>query len=187
MDNLVLLSKQFLKPVKIVLVVVDSLWVLLLADFALTINLEDLLDECWFLVGLLIVLLILNLLFFEANKPEKIFAKWPSDALKSINEECMTGYRCGNGILCESGCLLIVGMKIKAFLPQNIKMIHKQDIQGGLIFVIDRWDDRQQHVVKASNRAVQGKGTFQEVNFETFWEKLSSVYERTRAEINSDL
>lgn len=136
------------------------------------------------MVGLLIVLIIINLLFFEARKPEKLFEKWPPDALKSINEECMTGYRCGNGILCENGCLLIVGMNIKAFLPQNIKMIHKLDTQGGLIFVTDRWNERQQNVIRALSRTVQGKGTFKEVDIETFWEKLSNVYEKVGIENN---
>ena len=187
MDNLVLLSKQFLKPVKISLIVVDSIWVLYIAFLVMMEGLDSLLSEGLFLIGLLVVLLIINLFLFEAKKPEKFFEKWPPDALKSINEECMTGYRCGNGILCENGCLLIVGMKIKAFLPQNIKMIHKLDTQGGLIFVTDRWNEQQQNVVRASSRAVQGKGTFREVNIETFWEILSSVHERAGVENNQRL
>lgn len=179
-----MLSKQFLKPVKISLIVVDSLWALYIAFIVLAEGLDSFLSEGLFLIGPLIVLLIINFLFFEARKPEKFFEKWPPDALKSINGECMTGYRCGNGILCESGCLLIVGMTIKAFLPQNIKMIHKLDTQGGLIFVTDRWNERQQNVVRASGRAVKGKRTFREVNIETFWEILKSVHERAGVENN---
>ena len=181
MDNLVLLSKQFLKPVKISLIVVDSLWVFFIAFLVIPEGLDYLLSEGWFLVGLLIVLLILNLLFFEANRPERFFKGWPSEVLESVNEECMTGYRCGNGILCESGCLLIVGMTIRAFLPQNIEMIHKLDTQGGLIFVTSPWNERQQNVIRALGRTVQGKGTFREVNIETFWEKLDSLYNKARA------
>ena len=180
MDNLLLLSKQFLKPVKVILIVTDSLWVLYIAFLVMTTDRNDLSEVGWLLGGFILVLLVLNLLFFEAKKPEKVFKKWPPDALKSINEECMTGYRCGNGILCKSGCLLIVGMTIKAFLPQNIKMIDKTGMQGGLIFVVDRWDHR--HVVRASNRAVKGKCTFQEVDVETFWEKLNSVRENIGTE-----
>lgn len=75
---------------------------------------------------------------------------------------------------------MIVGLTIKAFLPQNIKMINKMDMQGGLIFVIDQWN--KQHAVRVSNRAVQGKGTFREVDVETFWEKLSSVQEKAATE-----
>ena len=107
MDNLLLLSKQFLRPIKTMLIVVDSLWVLYIAFLVMMRdNMNDLLEVGWSLGGLLIALLIFNLLFFEAKKPERFFKKWPSDALSSINEECMTGYRCGNGILCENGCLL---------------------------------------------------------------------------------
>ena len=179
MDNLVLLSKQFLKPVKITLIVVDILWAFYIAFLVMAEGLDNLLSEGWFLIGLLIVLIIINLLFFEAKKPERFFEKWPLDALKSINEECMTGYRCGNGILCENGSILFVGMTIAAILPQNINMISKN---GKMISVIDRWN--RGYVVNAANRAVKGKGTFREVDVETFWEKLSSVYERTRAENN---
>ena len=141
---------------------------------------NDLLEVGWSLGGLLIALLILNLLFFEAKKQERFFKKWPPDVLDSINAECLTGYRCGNGILCENGRLLIVGMSIKAFLPQNIKMINKMDMQGGLIFFTDQWN--KNHVVRASNRTVQGKGNFREVDVETFWEKLSGVQEKAVTE-----
>lgn len=181
MDNLLLLSKQFLKPVKIMLIVVDCIWVFYIAFLVMMRDsLRDLLEEGRYIGGLLIALIILNLLFFEARKPERFFKKWPPDVLKSINEECMTGYRCGNGILCENGCLLVVGLTIKAFLPQDINMINKMDMQGGLIFITDQWN--KQHVVRVSNRTVQGKGTFREVGLETFWEKLNSVQEKVVAE-----
>lgn len=180
MDNLVLLSKQFLKPVKAALIVADSMWVLVIAFTVLTGDHNDLFEMGLLFGGPIIVLLVLNLLFLEAVKPERFLGKWPPDTLISINEECMTGYRCGNGILCENGCLLIVGMTIKAFLPQYITMIHKQDIQGGLIFVTDKWG--HQHAVRASSRAVKGKVTFREVDVDTFWEKLSSAKEKAGTE-----
>ena len=181
MENLLLLSKQFLKPVKVALIVADSLWVLVIAFTVLAGEHNDLFEAGLLFGCPIIVLLVLNLLLLEAMKPERFLRKWPPDALASINEECMTGYRCGNGILCENKCLLIVGMTIKAFLPQNITMIHKQGIQGGLIFVTDRWE--HQHAVRAAGRAVKGKGTFREVDVETFWEKLSSAKEKADAEI----
>lgn len=48
MDNLVMLSKQFLKPVKITLIVVDSLWVLYIAFLVLAEGLDLFLNEGFF-------------------------------------------------------------------------------------------------------------------------------------------
>ena len=168
MDNLLLLKKQFLRPVKIILIIVDILWALYITFFALIGELKELFP----MGGLLIVLILLNVGLLEASRSEPYFKSLPPDVLKSIDEECMTGFRCGNGILCESGCLLIVGMIVRVFLPQNIQTITSVGTQGGLIFVHDLSD--KQYTVGAKKRAVYGKGTFREVDFETFKEKLSS-------------
>ena len=171
MDNLLLLKKQFLKPVKITLIIVDILWALYIAFFAVTGVFEE--SEAVFpLGGLLIVLILLNMLLLEARKPEPYLKNLPPDVLNVINEECMTGFRCGNGILCESGCLLIVGMIVRVFLPENIKTITSMGTQGGLIFVHDL--SGKQYTVGAKKRTVYGKGTFREVDFETFLRILKS-------------
>lgn len=126
MDNLVLLKKQFRRPVKIMLVIVDIMWASYIAFFAVTGDLKELFP----MGGLLIVLILLNVSLLEARRPEPYLKVLSSDVLKTVNEECMTGFRCGNGILCESGCLLIVGMTVKVFLPRNVKMIDSVGMQG---------------------------------------------------------
>lgn len=170
MDNLLLLSKQALKPFKITLAIADILCIVFFALIMIVGGWELFYEGGLYTVGMFIVCLFFNFLLLEASNPKAFLKKWPSDLLYSINEECMTGYRCGNGILCENGCLLILGMKIMAVFPQNINMMDKEDKQ---IFVFDRWGGR--HVVNAANRVVRGKGTFQEVDVKTFWEMLSSL------------
>lgn len=172
MDNLVLLKKQFLKPVKITLIIVDFLWALYFA-FLLVSGIFEEPEALFPLGGPLIVLILLNVLLLEARKPEPYLKSLPPDVVKTINEECMTGLRCGNGILCESDCLLIVGVIVRAFFPQNIKTITSLGMQGGLISVVDL--SGKQYTVGAKKRTVYGKGTFQEVDFETFLEKLCNV------------
>ena len=75
MENLLLLSKQFLKPVKAALIVADSMWVLVIAFTVLAGEHNDLFEAGLLFGCPIIVLLVLNLLLLEAMKPERFLRK----------------------------------------------------------------------------------------------------------------
>lgn len=176
MDNMMLLQKQFLKPIKIGLAVTDILWLFLIIILALAGETELILYEFGWI---LIVLFALHLMLLEARKPSTSLKKLPPDVLKAIDEQCMTGIRLGNGILCNNDCLVFVGVTVTAVRLQDVTMLKLRTTTKGQITVYGVMsNNRDWRVINGANRMVQGKGTFREADRDSFWRELCNAWKK---------
>lgn len=196
MDNLMLLQKQKLKPVKIMLLLVDCLWAL----WSLFLW-RELGQEMFFLFGgILILLLILNLMVLEARKPSVSLKRLPPDVLRTVNAQCLTGLRFGNGILCDNDCLVIVGnMMVTAVMLKDITSMELRTSGKGVIFLagtdapysggVDPHtplgiqglvlnNNRNRGIINGAERSVKGMGTFREADRDTFWRALCGEWRK---------
>lgn len=176
MDNLMLLQRQFLKPVKIMLVIVEFMWAVLLAFVWAAGELEEVLYP----LGLpLIGLLLINLSVLEARKPSASLKALTPDVLESINGQCLTGLRLGNGILCDNDCLVFVGMTVTAVRLQDVGRLALTTTARGRIDVYGVVGAGNAHrMINGASRRVMGVGTFREADRDTFWKALCDAWKK---------
>lgn len=181
MDNLMLLQKQFRGPVLIVLVIVDVIWVPMVVE-VVKMGVEGI--ELF--GGILIVLLGLNLFALNTRKQSDSLKLLPPDVLKEVNEQCMTGLRFGNGILCENDCLVFVNMEVTVIMLKDVTGLRLHGTRKGLIFVDVPWKKNgitnggmfNQDTINGAHRSVKGKGTFREADKAVFWRELCSAWKK---------
>lgn len=184
MKNLMLLQKQFLKPIKIMLAVTDILWAFLIFIMITAGETELILYEFGWI---LIVILIFHLMLLEARKPSASLKKMPSDVLKAIDEQCLTGLRLGNGILCDNDCLVFVGVTVTAVRLQDVTRLELRTTTKGQITVCGSnigqstvfWSNiRDYRVINGANRGVRGVGAFREADRDFFWKELCNAWKK---------
>lgn len=174
MKNLMLLQKQFLKPIKIMLAVTDILWAFLIFIMITAGETELILYEFGWI---LIVILIFHLMLLEARKPSASLKKMPSDVLKAIDEQCLTGLRLGNGILCDNDCLVFVGVTVTAVRLQDVTRLELRTTTKGQITVCGS-NIRDFRVINGASRGVRGAGTFREADRDSFWKELCNAWKK---------
>lgn len=195
-NNLMLLQKQHLKPVKIMLFFADGLLALLFLFLW-----SDLGGELIAMFGgLLVLLLILNLLILEAGKPSASLKRLPPDVLQTVNAHCLTGLRFGNGILCDNDCLVIIGnIMVTAVMLKDITRMELRTSGKGVILLegtdapysgnVDPhtpWglqglmmsNNRNRGMINGVERRVKGTGTFREADRDTFWRALCGTWKK---------
>lgn len=196
MENLMMLQKQFLKPIKIMLPVVDVLWAILIIFMIMAGETEFVLYEFG---GILIVILVLHLMLLEARKPSASLKKMSPDVLKVINEQCLTGLRLGNGILCDNDCLVFVGLTVTAVRLQDVTRLELRTTTKGQITVYGMrisnvggydpmvplamrfflWKNNSDYqVINGANRRVRGIGAFREADRDSFWRELCDAWKK---------
>ncbi len=178
MNNVLRLQKQYSKPMRIYMIVTDALMCFLLAVLAVMSIVEhmawrDLQDVlAVFLVCGLIIAAVNVLVLAGSSRLHASLSGLPLDQQAAIDRQCMTGLRFGNGILCENGCLLVLGRTAKAVLPENIRVINRQKLGlGESITVTDHLGGL--HRIAGPVKAVKGDGTFREADMETFYQELN--------------
>lgn len=196
MENLMLLQKQYLKPIKIMLAVVDILWAFLIISMIM----EGETALIWEEFGwILIVMLVLHLMLLEARKPSASLKKLPPDVLKAINEQCLTGLRLGNGILCDNDCLVFVGVTVTAVSLQDVTRLELHTTAKGQIAVYGMrisnmggydpmvplamrfflWKNNSDYqVINGAKRVVRGIGAFREADRDSFWKELCDAWKK---------
>lgn len=195
-NNLMLLQKQNVKPLKIMTFFADGLWALLV--LFLLLNLEG--ELIFMFIGLLAVLLIINLMVWEAGKPSASLKRLPPDVLRTVNAQCLTGLRFGNGILCDNDCLVIIGnIMVTAVMLKDITRMELRTVGKGVILLegtdapysgnVDPhtpWglqgfmmsNNRNRGMISGAERRVKGAGTFREADRDTFWRALCGVWKK---------
>lgn len=174
MENLMLLQKQFLKPINIILVVVDILWAFLIILMMMSGETELILYEFGWI---LIVLLVFHFMLLEARKPSASLKKMPPDVLKAINEQCLTGLRLGNGILCDNDCLVFMGVTVTVVRLQDVTRLVLRTTTKGQITVYGG-NNSEFRVINGANRAVKGSGAFREADRDFFWKELCNAWKK---------
>lgn len=99
----------------------------------------------------------------------------PPEIREAINEQCMTGMICGNGILCEDDYLLVVDRELKVVGPEELAWIEVRKMPFGkkALWVMTR---RQTwHVIMSSGYRLRGNGTFRPVDIDTFRRELERI------------
>lgn len=196
MENLMLLQKQYLKPIKVMLAVVDILWAFLIISMMM---LEETVLILYEFGWILIVLLVFHLMLLEARKPSASLKKLPPDVLKTINEQCLTGLRLGNGILCDNDCLVFVGVMVTAVRLQDVTRLELHTTTKGQITVYGMrisylggndpmvplalrfllWSNKSDYrVINGANRVVKGIGAFREADRDSFWKELCDAWKK---------
>lgn len=182
MDNIMLLQKQRFKPSKIALIIADVCVVLLIALLAMA-GVTDVLVSTSGVLIVAVALIAANFFGIKAIRPDESLKNLPPDVLNSANRECMTGMRYSNGILCESGVLLIVGMRtnmdanVRAVMCRDIKRLNR-DRMGHMERIIVTDMRGKIYQISNSSPAVSGNGTFREADIDTFWAELNAAKER---------
>lgn len=196
MNNLMLLQKQHLKPVKILLVIVDCIWAFFLLFLLLDLGGEMIFE----FGGLLIVLLILNLMMLEARKPSASLKRLPPDVLRTVNGQCLTGLRFGNGILCDNDCLVLIGnIMVTAVMLRDVTRLELRPGGKGVILVegveasysgnndpnvplamkaLAMKNNSNRGMISGAERRVKGAGTFREADRDTFWRALCAAWQK---------
>lgn len=195
-NNLMLLQKQHLKPIKRLLLCTDCLWGLVLLFLWLELG-GELIPVFG---GLLIIILFLNLLVLEARKPSDSLQKLPPDVLKTVNAQCLTGLRFGNGILCDNDCLVLIGkVVVTAVMLKDITRMELRNAGKGVIFLEGKpassignfepfspWvlqglameNKSNKGVINGAENRVKGTGTFRQADRDTFWRALCSAWKK---------
>lgn len=195
-NNLMLLQKQHLKPLKIMTFFTDGLWALLV--LFLWFNLEG--ELIFMFSWLLVVLLIINLVVLEAVKPSASLKRLPPDVLRTVNVQCLTGLRFGNGILCDNDCLVVIGrVMVTVVMLKDITRMELRTVGKGVIFLegtdapynvnVDPhtpWglqglimsNNRNRGMINGAERRVKGTGTFREADRDTFWRALCGTWKK---------
>lgn len=196
MDNLMLLQKQHLKPIKIVIAFADCVWALWFLFLLLELGGALMLE----FGGLLIVLLILNLIVLEAGKPSASLKRLPPDVLRTVNEQCLTGLRFGNGILCGNDCLVLIGnIMVTAVMLRDVTRLELRSGGQGVILLEGvetpysgnndpgvplamkalTWNNSSNRgTINGAERRVKGTGTFREADRDTFWRALCDAWKK---------
>lgn len=180
MDNIKILQSQRVKIVKNAIIVADVSVILLIALLAMAGGADVITSTpgAWILI---VAVIMVNFLMIKAGVPDETLKNLPPDALVSADRECMKGIRFSNGILCESGVLLIVGMgmdmNVKAVLCRDIMRLSR-DIMGGMDRIIVTDTKGKLYQIGKSNQSVRGNGTFWEMDADAFWAELNGAKER---------
>ena len=196
MNNLMLLQRQHLKPIKIVLVIADCMWALFLLFLLLELGGEFVLE----FGGLLIILIILNLILLEARKPSASLKRLPPDVLSYVNAHCLTGLRFGNGILCDNDCLVLIGnIMVTAVMLRDVTRLELRPGGKGVILLEGKenpgsWNNdpniplamkalamnnnSNRGMINGAERRVKGARTFREADRDVFWRALCDAWKK---------
>lgn len=194
-NNLMLLQKQQMKPLKIMLLAADCLLALLVL-----ILWTELGEELVVMFGgLLLLLLYINLMAFKAGKHSIPLKMFPPEVLGAVNEKCLTGLRFGNGILCDNDCLVIIGnMAVTIVMLKEVARMELRTFRKGQIFLASRnapcgagsdsdflltraafasmYSDLG--IINGAERRVKGAGTFREADRDVFWKALCTAWKK---------
>ena len=195
-NNLMLLQRQHLKPLKIVLLSAECLWGLLV----LFLWREMAGELIPMFGGVLVLMLILNLVVLEARKPSASLKSLPSDVLRAVNAQCLTGLRFGNGILCDNDCLVLIGnVVVTVVMLKDVTRMELRNIGKGAIFLegkqtpfsgsLDPYtpiglqglamrNKSNQGVINGAENRVKGTGTFRQADRDTFWRALCAAWKK---------
>lgn len=100
----------------------------------------------------------------------------PPEIRAAVNEQCMTGMICGNGILCEDGYLLVADRELKVAEPGELAWIDERKALFGRAKSLWVMTHRHQWLVISSlGRRLRGNGTFRPVDIDTFRRALEKV------------
>lgn len=195
-NNLMLLQRQHLKPVKIALLFADCLWGLLV----LFLWREMAGELIPMFGGLFVLLLILNLVALEARKPSDSLKRLPPDVLRTVNAQCLTGLRFGNGILCDNDCLVLIGnVVVTVVMLKDVTRMELRTVGKGAVFLEGKQEPfsgsldphtpiglqglamknkSNQGVVNGAENRVKGTGTFRQADRDTFWRALCNAWKK---------
>lgn len=184
MDNIKKLQRQAQKPYVVALIVMDAAVGLLAAMFIAFDIWEELLRNMRDDSGLynydlmfLTMVIVCNLIIVRSLLFRHPSVKNLSPEIRAaINEQCMTGMICGNGILCEDGYLLVSDKALKVVLPEEFAEIDEMKALFGeakTLWVITH--RRQRYMIYSLGRRLRGNGTFRPVDIDTFRQELDSV------------
>ena len=169
-----LLQRQFHKPIKVILAVVDILWAFLIILMIAEGETELILGEFGWI---LIVILVFHLMLLEARKPSASLKQMSPDVLKAINEQCLTGLRLGNGILCDNDCLVFLGVTVTAVRLQDVEKLVLRTTAKGQITVYGS-DNSDYRVINGGKSMVKGIGAFREADRDSFWKELCDAWKK---------
>lgn len=99
----------------------------------------------------------------------------PPEIREAINEQCMTGMICGNGILCEDDYLLVIDRELRVVGPEELAGIEERKMPFGekALWVMTR--QQKWHVIMSSGYRLRGNGTFRPVDIDTFRRELERI------------
>lgn len=178
MKNIVKLQRQYAFPLKIFMAVEDVCLLFLaalLSYWKVWSELNSMRNGAVLFLALVVGLHIMLLL--TRVLPAAV-RELPQSVLAAVDEECMTGLQCGNGILCESGYLLIVGVRIKVLLPKDLGQAQLDDIGRGRMITIWNGQGRPPYRIMCPASTAKGNGTFRQVDLDTFFKALEEAYYR---------
>ena len=195
-NNLMLLQKQSLKLLKIMMIVMDCLWVFL---FLILLGAGEP-ELFWGFGGLLIVVVLLHFMLWEARKPSASLKRLPPEVLSYVNAHCLTGLRFGNGVLCDNDCLVLIGnVVVTAVMLRDVTRMELRRTGRGMIYLEGEespgawisdprmplmmqgllWQNNSNRgVINGAERRVKGAGTFREVDRDTFWRALCGAWRK---------
>lgn len=177
MNNILKLQRQYAFPMKIFAALADVCLLFLAALLSYGKAWRSLGSSRSILLLILAVLVgehILLFLTYVLPSPVRALPQW---VLNTIDEECMTGLQCGNGILCKSGYLLIVGVRIQVLLPEDLGQAQLSDIGRGRMITIPSGLARPYRILCPASTA-KGNGTFRQVDIDAFFEALQEAHYR---------
>lgn len=177
MNNIVKLQRQYALPLKIFMALADVcilFLAVLLSYWRAWSALNGIKNGVLLLLAVIVGEHIMLFLTYVLPAPVR---ELPQSVLTAIDEECMTGLQCGNGILCKSGYLLIVGVRIKVLLPRDVGQAQLDDIGRGRMITIPNGQDRPYRIMCPASTA-KGNGTFRQVDIDTFFKALMEAHYR---------
>lgn len=179
MDNIRKLQGQFRKPNVVCLIVMDAAMALLVAMFLVFDARGELLgrmreDSELFGSTLLLVTVVVvgNAAILRGLRSHPSVTNLPPEVRAAINEQCMTGMTCGNGILCEDGYLLVTDRELKVVGQGAITQIGEKKalFRGKYLYVVTRQGEF--FLISPKGRRLRGNGTFRPVDVDTFRQEL---------------
>ncbi len=171
MGNIIKLQWQYVKFIRIAMILADILIVFLTLLLAALGELKLM----SIMGGIIVLVLCLHLFLLKARTVDVSLKNLPPDVLESVNEECMTGFRCGDAILCESGCLLIVDVNVTACLLRDIERLSLEEIGRGKCIYVTNMQGQTYRITFPGSGARLGNGTFRELDVKGFWKKLNNM------------
>lgn len=174
MDNVGKLQRQALKQAVVCLIIMD-VYVGLLAFGVLGDILPIMMRDD--ITSLILIMAIISnfVIVWHMLMQHPSVKNLPPEIREAINEQCMTGMICGNGILCEDGYLLVVDRELQVFGPEELAGIEERKMRFGkkALWVMTR---RQTwHVILSSGYRLRGNGTFRTVDVDTFRRELERI------------
>lgn len=184
MDNIKKLQRQAQKIYVVALIVMDAAVGLLAAMFIAFDTWEELLRDMRNDSRLTGSTLILAVMVIVCNFGIvwRLLVWHPSvknlspEIRAAINEQCMTGMICGNGILCEDGYLLVSDKALKVVLPEEFAKTEEMKAVFGeakTVWVITH--RHQQYMIYSLGRKLRGNGTFRPVDIDTFRQEIDRI------------